>query len=166
MRWTLKPAPNEEKINHLAKELQVDKTIAKILCQRNIETFSEAKQFFRPSLADIHDPFLLKDMDIAVARIEQAIANKENILVFGDYDVDGASSSALLHHLQPASPTLPDRHVSNARGARCSSPNTVRHARRVSTRPGRARAPRKARAHQIPPSSKRPEALRGLPPSR
>lgn len=97
MRWTLKPAPNEEKINHLAKELQVDKTIAKILCQRNIETFSEAKQFFRPSLADIHDPFLLKDMDIAVARIEQAIANKENILVFGDYDVDGTTAVSLVY---------------------------------------------------------------------
>ena len=97
MRWTLKPAPNEEKINHLAKELQVDKTIAKILCQRNIETFSEAKQFFRPSLTDIHDPFLLKDMDIAVARIEQAIANKENILVFGDYDVDGTTAVSLVY---------------------------------------------------------------------
>lgn len=116
MRWTLKPAPNEEKINHLAKELQVDKTIAKILCQRNIETFSEAKQFFRPSLADIHDPFLLKDMDLAVARIEQAIANNENILVFGDYDVDGTTAVSLVSsYLKTITPNIatyiPDRYA-------------------------------------------------------
>jgi single-stranded-DNA-specific exonuclease len=71
MRWTLKKEPEKEKIDKLARELQVDSGIAKILCQRQIETFEEAKKFFRPNLKDIHDPFLLKDMDLAVARIEK-----------------------------------------------------------------------------------------------
>lgn len=96
MRWTLKPQPEKEKIEKLAKELQVDKTIASILCQRNIETFDEAKKFFRPSLEDIHDPFLMKDMDVAVKRIETAIANNENILIYGDYDVDGTTAVSLV----------------------------------------------------------------------
>ena len=96
MRWSLKPEPNKEKIEKLAKDLQVDSTIAKILCQRNITTFSEAKLFFRPSLQDIHDPFLMKDMDLAVARINKAITNHENILVYGDYDVDGTTAVSLV----------------------------------------------------------------------
>ena len=96
MRWTLKSEPNAEKVIQLANDLQVDKTIAKILCQRNIETFDAAKKFFRPSLKDIHDPFLMKDMNIAVARIEKAIANNENILIYGDYDVDGTTAVSLV----------------------------------------------------------------------
>ena len=96
MRWTLKSEPNTQKVKNLAKELQVDLIIAKILCQRNIETFEEAKKFFRPSLTDIHDPFLMKDMDLAVQRIEIAIANNENILVYGDYDVDGTTAVSLV----------------------------------------------------------------------
>ena len=95
MRWTLKPKPQTEKVEAL-KELQVDDTIATLLLQRGIETFDEAKTFFRPNLDDLHDPFLMKDMDKAVARIEKAIANKENILVYGDYDVDGTTSVALM----------------------------------------------------------------------
>ena len=96
MRWTLKPAPNSEKVKTLAKELQVTPTIAKILCQRNIESFNNARLFFRPSLEDIHDPFLMKDMDLAVARIDKAIAKQENILIFGDYDVDGTTAVSLV----------------------------------------------------------------------
>jgi single-stranded-DNA-specific exonuclease len=96
MRWTEKPTPKKEKIEKLAKELQVDKTIAEILCQRNIETFNDAKKFFRPSLEDIHNPFLMKDMDVAVARIETAIYNNENILIYGDYDVDGTTAVSLV----------------------------------------------------------------------
>ena len=96
MRWTLKPAPDSKKVNQLAKELSVDKTLAKILVQRNIDTFDKAKQFFRPSLNDLHDPFLMKDMDLAVARINKAILNNERILVFGDYDVDGTTAVALV----------------------------------------------------------------------
>ena len=96
MRWTLKPKPSEEKINTLANELGVDNIIATLLIQRGIETFDEARTFFRPSLDELHDPYLMKDMDKAVARIEAAIQNDENILVYGDYDVDGTTSVALM----------------------------------------------------------------------
>ena len=96
MRWTLKPQPEKEKVEKLAKELQVNSTIASILCQRNIETFEDAKNYFRPNLEQIHDPFLMKDMDVAVSRIETAIANNENILIYGDYDVDGTTAVSLV----------------------------------------------------------------------
>ena len=96
MRWSSKPKIEKEKIAKLAKDLSVETTVAKILLQRNISTFEEAKKFFRPSLDDLHDPFLMKDMDVAVERIETAIRNQENILVFGDYDVDGTSAVSLV----------------------------------------------------------------------
>jgi single-stranded-DNA-specific exonuclease len=96
MRWTLKPKPSEEKIKQLAQVLNVDDFVAALLVQRGIETFEEAKNFFRPSLEHLHDPFLMKDMEKAVARIELAIANQENILVFGDYDVDGTTAVSLV----------------------------------------------------------------------
>ncbi len=96
MRWTLKPQPEKEKVEKLAKELQVNSAIATILCQRNIETFEAAKNYFRPNLEQIHDPFLMKDMDVAVSRIETAIANNENILIYGDYDVDGTTAVSLV----------------------------------------------------------------------
>ena len=116
MRWTLKKVPEKEKIDILARELQVDSGIAKILCQRQIETFEEAKKFFRPNLKDIHDPFLLKDMDLAVARIETAILNKENILIYGDYDVDGTTAVSLVSsYLKTITPNIatyiPDRYA-------------------------------------------------------
>ncbi|WP_026776621.1 single-stranded-DNA-specific exonuclease RecJ [Polaribacter sp. Hel_I_88] len=116
MRWTLKPEPTKEKVAKLAFDLQVDATIAKILLQRNVETFEEAKKYFRPSLADIHDPFLMKDMDLAVDRIETAILNNENILVFGDYDVDGTTAVSLVaSYLKTIHPNIatyiPDRYA-------------------------------------------------------
>jgi single-stranded-DNA-specific exonuclease len=96
MRWTLKSKPEKEKIRKLQNELQVDEIIATLLIQRGIETFEDARQFFRPTLNDLHNPFLMKDMDLAVSRIEKAIANNENILVFGDYDVDGTTAVSLV----------------------------------------------------------------------
>jgi single-stranded-DNA-specific exonuclease len=96
MRWTIKPKPAEEKINNLAQALNVEDFVATLLVQRGIETFEDAKVFFRPSLDHLHDPFLMKDMDKAVARIEVAVANQENILVFGDYDVDGTTAVSLV----------------------------------------------------------------------
>ncbi|GGG38317.1 single-stranded-DNA-specific exonuclease RecJ [Croceivirga lutea] len=96
MRWTLKPKPQKENILQLSKSLQVDKNIAQLLIQRNISNFEQAKKFFRPQLTDLHDPFLLQDMDVAVGRIEKAIQAGENILVYGDYDVDGTTSVALV----------------------------------------------------------------------
>ncbi|WP_452220138.1 single-stranded-DNA-specific exonuclease RecJ [Lacinutrix salivirga] len=96
MRWTLKPKPEPKKIEALQKALQVDRIVATMLLQRGIETYDDAKTFFRPSLKDLHDPYLMKDMDKAVTRIETALSKNENILVFGDYDVDGTTSVALL----------------------------------------------------------------------
>ena len=96
MRWTLKPKPEPSKVETLKNALQVDEVVATLLLQRGIETFEEAKTFFRPSFEDLHNPYLMKDMDKAVARIEQAIAEGENILVYGDYDVDGTTSVALM----------------------------------------------------------------------
>ena len=96
MRWNLKSKPEKHKVHQLQNELQIDETIATLLVQRGIETFEQAKSFFRPSLSDLHDPFLMKDMDIAVKRIEKAIESGENILVFGDYDVDGTTAVSLV----------------------------------------------------------------------
>jgi len=96
MRWNPKSKPNPEKVQAIQSALQVDAIIAKLLVQRGVETFEQAKTFFRPTLADLHNPFLMKDMDKAVARIEKAIANNENILVFGDYDVDGTTAVSLV----------------------------------------------------------------------
>ena len=96
MRWTLKPKPEKNRVQQLAVALGVDLPIAHLLVQRGIENFNQAKAFFRPQLQDLYDPFLMKDMDKAVARIQRALSNKERILVYGDYDVDGTTSVALL----------------------------------------------------------------------
>ncbi|TDO84222.1 exonuclease RecJ [Flavobacterium chryseum] len=115
MRWTLKPKPSEDKIKHLAQALNVEDFVATLLIQRGIETFEDAKNFFRPSLEHLHDPYLMKDMDKAVARIESAIENQENILVFGDYDVDGTTAVSLVSaylksHYPNIATYIPDRY--------------------------------------------------------
>jgi len=96
MQWKLKPTPNLQKVKQLSTTLQVETTLAKLLVQRGIETYDEAKDFFRPNLANLHNPFAMKDMDLAVDRIEKAIDKGENILVYGDYDVDGTTSVSLV----------------------------------------------------------------------
>ncbi|MFO8148592.1 MAG: DHH family phosphoesterase, partial [Gillisia sp.] len=96
MRWTLKPKPNPETVTKLASQLGIEIPVASLLAQRGIEDFESAKKFFRPSLEDLHDPFLMKDMDLAIERISKAIASEENIMVYGDYDVDGTTSVALI----------------------------------------------------------------------
>ncbi|MFV5690531.1 single-stranded-DNA-specific exonuclease RecJ [Flavobacterium sp. LT1R49] len=96
MRWTIKSKPSEDTVKHLAQALNVEDFVATLLVQRGIETFEDAKRFFRPSLDDLHDPYLMKDMEKAVERIEKAIENQENILVFGDYDVDGTTAVSLV----------------------------------------------------------------------
>ena len=116
MRWTLKPKPDPNKIVELATQLGVDVAISELLLQRGIESFEDAKTFFRPSWSDLHDPFLMKDMDKAVERIEAAIKNNEQILVFGDYDVDGTSSVALMASYLETKSTqistyIPDRYA-------------------------------------------------------
>ena len=115
MRWTLKPKPEATQVALIKKELQVDDIVATLLLQRGIDTYEAAKTFFRPSFKDLHDPFLMKDMDKAVARIEKAIAQGENILVYGDYDVDGTTSVALMSsYLKTRTDTvatyIPDRY--------------------------------------------------------
>ena len=96
MRWNLKPKISDDKVSQLAAQLKVKPLVATLLIQRRVETFEQARQFFRPALTDLHDPYLMKDMDKAVARIEKAIANYENILIFGDYDVDGTTAVSLV----------------------------------------------------------------------
>jgi single-stranded-DNA-specific exonuclease len=96
MRWNIKPKPDSKKVAELSKALEVEAMIASLLVQRGIETYEEAKKFFRPQLSDLHDPFLMMDMEKAVERIEQAVSNDENILIYGDYDVDGTTSVALV----------------------------------------------------------------------
>ncbi|MDC8005177.1 single-stranded-DNA-specific exonuclease RecJ [Aureisphaera galaxeae] len=115
MRWNLKPKPSAEKVKKLATELTIDPILASLLVQRGIETFEAAKKFFRPSLEDLHDPFLMKDMQKAVDRIEKALQSGENIMVYGDYDVDGTTSVALVSSfLKTLSPNIatyiPDRY--------------------------------------------------------
>jgi len=115
MRWKNKLDPDKSKVSRLAKDLNIDSTLAKLLVQREVETYEQAKNFFRPSLDDIHDPFLMKDMDKAVDRINIAIKNKENILIYGDYDVDGTTAVSLVFsYLQTLynniSTYIPDRY--------------------------------------------------------
>lgn len=96
MRWTLLPKPYTQKVIQLANELNVPEFIATLLVQRGVTNFEEARTFFRPTLNAIHSPYLMKDMDKAVSRVEFAIQNKQNILVFGDYDVDGTTAVSLV----------------------------------------------------------------------
>ncbi len=93
----MKKQGDSNEIKHLSAALNVNMTIARLLVQRGITTFNEAKSFFRPRLSDLHNPFLMKDMHEAVARLEQAINNQEKVLVYGDYDVDGTTSVAMVY---------------------------------------------------------------------
>lgn len=98
IRWNLLKAVDKEQVNVLSQQLNnLDKTLTEVLIQRGVDSFDAAKHFFRPSLEDIHDPFLMKDMEKAVERIEVAISNQENILVYGDYDVDGTTAVSLVY---------------------------------------------------------------------
>ncbi|MBQ1751559.1 MAG: single-stranded-DNA-specific exonuclease RecJ, partial [Bacteroidales bacterium] len=96
-KWILKDPADPEKVGRLATELGIDRVLAELLVARGVNTFEEARSFFRPSLADLHDPFLMKDMDKAVERLHTAIAGGEKILVYGDYDVDGTTAVSLVY---------------------------------------------------------------------
>lgn len=95
-KWTLKEAADNSKVEQLATEVGIDKVLATLLVQRGVESFEQARAFFRPDLANLHDPFLMKDMDKAVERLHKAIVSGEKILVYGDYDVDGTTAVALV----------------------------------------------------------------------
>src|SRR5690606_8042649 len=88
-RWVLKPKNDSKTVQRLQAELGVSETIADLLANRNIENYAQAKVFFRPSLDHLHDPFLMKDMEQAILRIEKAIGNNEKILINCNYYVDG-----------------------------------------------------------------------------
>jgi single-stranded-DNA-specific exonuclease len=95
--WRIKENGHNEDINRLAKELNIDPILTTLLVQRGISTFEKAKAFFRPDLKNLYDPFLMNDMEKAVDRLGSAITNNEKILVYGDYDVDGTTSVAMVY---------------------------------------------------------------------
>ena len=98
-KWNYQPPSQEqtEKAKALAKETGISPVLCKLLLERGISSAAEAKRFFRPQLMELHDPFLMKDMDIAVDRLNEAMGRKERILVYGDYDVDGTTAVALVY---------------------------------------------------------------------
>ncbi len=113
--WNLKKPGDINDVKHLSAKLSVDMSIANLLVQRDIRTYEEAKAFFRPRLADLHDPFLMKDMEKAVIRLHQAIERQEKVMIYGDYDVDGTTSVAMIYlFLKDKIPNLhfyiPDRY--------------------------------------------------------
>jgi single-stranded-DNA-specific exonuclease len=93
-RWIPKQTPESSKVDELAAAININKTLAGVLVQRGVDNFEIAKKFFRPQFTDLYDPFLMKDMDKAISRIDHAIANNQKILVYGDYDVDGTTAVA------------------------------------------------------------------------
>lgn len=115
-KWLVKTPQNKEKTKELQDALKVNQIVAELLLQRGIDTFEGAEAFFRPKLEDLHNPFLMKNMDLAVNRLENAIKNEEKILLFGDYDVDGTTAVALMYgFLKSYCPTIdfyiPDRYA-------------------------------------------------------
>ena len=116
MQWRKTPDPNRETVDALVQELIVPRPIAQLLAQRGITDFDSAKHFFRPQWSQLHDPFLMQDMDAAVQRIQQAIEAGEAVMVFGDYDVDGTTAVALVtsylkDKITQLRPYVPDRYA-------------------------------------------------------
>ena len=114
MRWEAKPIPNDEVIKLLQNQIGVSRHVSILLAQRGINNYDSAKSFFRPQLNHLHNPFLMKDMKLATERINEAIKKHEKILIYGDYDVDGVASTALMtNFLRQKSinvfPYIPDR---------------------------------------------------------
>jgi single-stranded-DNA-specific exonuclease len=96
-KWIMRTKGESASVQRLAEELSIDIVLANLLVQRGVNTFDEAHSFFRPRLENLHNPFLMKDMDKAVARIESAIRERENIMIYGDYDVDGTTAVSLVY---------------------------------------------------------------------
>ena len=96
LRWVIKQS-HADKVQALQQQLKVHPVLCDLLIKRGIETYEEAKHFFRPELSDLHDPFLMKDMDRAVNRLVEAMQRNEKILVYGDYDVDGTTAIATMY---------------------------------------------------------------------
>ena len=96
-RWVIKPQGDPAKVENLSAALGIPPVLANLLVQRGIETHEEAWQFFNPKLENLHDPFLMKDMDRAVRRVDEAVRRGEPVMVYGDYDVDGTTAVALVY---------------------------------------------------------------------
>lgn len=96
-KWVLQTRADNNLIKHISDQLHIPLPLASLLAQRDVKTYNEARFFFKPSLQDIHDPYLMKNMEKSVVRVENAIVQKEKILIFGDYDVDGTSAVALVY---------------------------------------------------------------------
>ena len=114
-RWVLKPQGDDAVVDHLSQVLNINRNLANLLAQRGVKTYDEAKGYFRPQLDHLHDPFLMKDMDLAVERIRVAFEKNESILVYGDYDVDGTTAVALVytflrHYHKKLDYYVPDRY--------------------------------------------------------
>ncbi|WP_316791277.1 single-stranded-DNA-specific exonuclease RecJ [Pedobacter frigoris] len=114
-RWVQAEKGNKETIESLAQQLNIDNSLAQVLVHRGISSFDQARDYFRPQMAHLHDPFLMKDMDKAILRIETALKDNEKILIYGDYDVDGTTSVALAYSFFRGFTTaieyyIPDRH--------------------------------------------------------
>lgn len=115
-RWRYCTQPSQEAIELLSRQINVNPYLSSVLIQRGIRTFEEARDYFRPSLKDLHDPFLMKDMDAAVTRLCTAIEAGEKILIYGDYDVDGTTAVALVYSYlktfhQACEIYIPDRYA-------------------------------------------------------
>lgn len=95
--WKIRESVDADNVRRLSSELGVDPVLAELLVQRGVHTFEQARSFFRPDLADLHDPFLMQDMDKAVERVRKAVVSGEKILVYGDYDVDGTTAVSLVY---------------------------------------------------------------------
>ena len=113
--WKIKDNGFDKDIGKLSKELNIDLVFSTLLVQRGVRTYEQAEAFFNPDIKDLYDPFLMADMDKAVERIEKAISNKEKILVYGDYDVDGTTSVAMVYsffkkHYNKLEYYIPDRY--------------------------------------------------------
>lgn len=113
--WIIHEPGNSQEVKHLMEVLGVEMPVANLLVQRGIKTYEQAKSFFRPELSDLHDPFLMKDMEAAVSRLKKAISSRERIMVYGDYDVDGTTSVALMYtflkdHTDQITYYIPDRY--------------------------------------------------------
>lgn len=113
-KWLVKTAQNRTLVNEFRSKLKVDPVVAELLLQRGIDTYQQAHDFFRPDLQSLHDPFLMKDMEHAVDRLQSAIEQQEKVLLFGDYDVDGTTAVALLYTFLkdtlPVDYYIPDRY--------------------------------------------------------
>ncbi len=115
-KWIIRQPTDSTTVEKFRSELKVNSVVAELLLQRGIDTYEKAERFFRPRLEDLHDPFLMKNMDKAVSRLNKALEGNENILLFGDYDVDGTTAVALMYsflskHHSRLDYYIPDRYT-------------------------------------------------------